>query len=238
MPYGCPGKTFYYSKEVNEIKKLIDKVEKIDGITGAIEFGNYTKKLNKNDLEYIKLNEQLVDEIIHLASVSHQHTISKVYCTYFRDDGYNIKEKLDEFLESLNFYSMCDNSINYSLIKYAEKMLNFFEMGNKDIIKYSTYLADAYFDVGEERKANDIITDLINKHPNYDEPYQVMINWYMYKKEDIKKLENIVRKAKSNKHWLVSGSFVYEKILQHYKGNEEKYSKYEKLYKEWEEQVG
>ena len=91
-----------------------------------------------------------------------------------------------------------------------------------------------YFDIGEEEKAVDIIRKLIEQFPAYDEPYQVMLNWYMYKAESIKKIEEVVKKANSNNHRLVSGDFAYIKLIEYYKGKDDKkYARYCNLHKKF-----
>jgi hypothetical protein len=232
--YGAVGKKVIYYNEAREIEKLIDSINKVADITGAIEYGNNNQKLNRRDSDYIKMNMDLTDKIISLSKVSHQKDINLVNRTYFKANGYSIKEYLDMFLESLNFYKLIDSSVSNTLIEFAEKILSVFKMGKKDTVKYTTYLADAYFDVGEDARAIEIIFLLIDMHPNYDEPYQTMINWYLYKKESIDNLEKIVRKAGEKRHRLVGGSFVFERLMERYNNKDEaKYNRYRKLYDEW-----
>jgi tetratricopeptide (TPR) repeat protein len=127
-----------------------------------------------------------------------------------------------------------DRSINNTLIEFVLRIDNTFSMGKKDTIKYKTYMADAYYDIGDELKAVDTINRLIDKYPNYDEPYQVMINWFLFKKKDIAKLEGIVIKARNNKHQLISGSFIYEKLIDHYENKDtRKHARYKKQYEQW-----
>lgn len=221
-PYGVPGKQTIFYRDAEEIKTLLDRINKIDDLTSSFQFGRENQVLRESDLQYLSLIEEVSDKIIALANVSQQNDIPLINRTYFKGYGYNIKDDLDMFLESFNFYKMIDNSINHSLIKYAEKISKRFRMGKKDTIKYKTYIADAYYEIGEEEIAVGIINSLIDSFPTYDEPYQVLLNWCMYKDINIKNIENVVRKANMNKHRLVSGDFAYNKLIEYYKNKDDK----------------
>jgi len=238
MSYGVPGKETIYRKEADEIKALIDKIAQLDGVTTSFQFGMKGSTLNEADRNFLNLANELADRIITLANLSHQNDLPLVNRTYFKNYGYNIKDELDSFLESFNFYKMIDNSVNHLLISYAEKISTRFRLGKKDTIKYSSYIADAYFDIGEEKKATDIVYMLIDKFPSYDEPYQVLLNWYMYKAVNISNLEKAVRSAHNNKHRLVGGDFAYVKLLDYYRGKDDKkYAYYRDLHKKHYNQI-
>jgi len=234
MPYGVPGKQIIYRKEADEIISRLDEIAKIDGLTSAFQYGQKYSALNKADHKYLNLISEVANEIISLANLSNQNDIPLVNRTYFKSYGYDIKEELDMFLNSFDFYKMIDNSVNHLLIEYAGKISIRFRMGKKDTIKYKTCIADAYFDIGEEKKAVDIVNKLIDQFPTYDEPYQVMLNWYMYKAENIKNVEKVVRKANSNNHRLFSGDFAYTKLIEYYEGKDDKkYAHYSNLHKKF-----
>ena len=231
MPYGVPGKQIIYGKEADEIKSLLSEIEKIEGLTNIYHSGEMHSALNKADRKYLNLINEIADRVISLANVSNQNDIPLVNRTYFKPYGYNLKEELEMFLNSFEFYKSIDSTVNHLLINYAEKISTRFRMGKKDTIKYKTSIADAYFDIGEEEKAVNIIKKLIGKFPAYDEPYQVMFNWYMYKAESITKIEEVVKKANSNNHRLVSGDFAYIKLIEYYEGKDDKkYARYRKLH--------
>ena len=234
MPYGALGKQIIYRKEADEIKSLLSEIEEIEGLTSTYHFGEMHSTLNKADRKYLNLINQVTDRIISLANLSHQNDIPLVNRTYFKSYGYNLKEELEMFLNSFEFYKNIDSTVNHLLINYAEKISSRFRMGKKDTIKYKTSIADAYFDIGEEEKAVDIINKLIDKFPTYDEPYQVMLNWYMYKTASIKKVEKVVRKANSNNHRLISGDFAYIKLIEYYEAKDDKKcARYRSLHKKF-----
>jgi len=234
MPYGVPGKQIIYSTEANEIKSLLSEIEKIEGLTNIYHSGEMHSTLNKADRKFLKLINEITDRVISLANLSNQNDIPLVNRTYFKPYGYNLKEDLNMFLNSFEFYKNIDSTVNHLLINFAEKISARFRMGKKDTIKYKTCIADAYFDIGEEEKAVDIIKKLIDQFPTYDEPYQVMLNWYMYKAESIKKIEEVVRKANSNNHRLISGDFAYIKLIEYYEDKDEKkYVRYRNLHKKF-----
>jgi len=234
MPYGVPGKQIIYRKEADEIKSLLDEIEKIEGLTNMFQYGKVHSALNEADRKYLNLINETADKVISLANLSNQNDIPLVNRTHFKPYGYDVKEELEMFLNSFEFYKNIDSSVNHLLIDYAEKISTRFRMGKKDIIKYKTCIADAYFDTGEEKKAVDIINKLIAQLPTYDESYQVMLNWYMYKTENINKIEEVIKKANSNSHRLVSGDFAYTKLVEYYEGKDDKkYAYYRKLHKKF-----
>jgi len=234
MPYGVPGKQIIYRKEADEIKSLLDEIGKIEGLTNIFQYGEMHLVINKADRKYLNLINEVADRVISLANLSNQNDIPLVNRTYFKPYGYDVKEALEMFLNSFEFYKNIDSTVNDLLIDYAEKIFKRFRMGKKDTIKYITYTADAYFDIGEEKKAVDIMNKLIDQFPTYDEPYQVMLNWYMYKAKNISKIEKVVKKANSKNHRLVSGDFAYTKLVEYYEDkDDEKYAYYRKLHKKF-----
>ena len=128
MPYGVPGKQIIYSTEANEIKSLLSEIEKIEGLTNIYHSGEMHSTLNKADRKFLKLINEITDRVISLANLSNQNDIPLVNRTYFKPYGYNLKEELEMFLNSFEFYKNIDSTVNHLLINFAEKISTRFRM--------------------------------------------------------------------------------------------------------------
>ena len=218
---------------VDKIVELDKKIENIVYATTAyFEFGKEAK-LNNYDKQIIEYYQEILSLIIEIAKKEGTKDIEIIDNKYFKAVD-TASMMIEGYMSVLQFYRNIDSSIIKREIEVIKQIQENLKLDDEFEIKNKIELADCYFHIGNENKARSLILEFIKNHPDEDEAYMCMQNWYMYDQPDINKLAEVIDLAEYNEHILLT-DFGYDKLVEFYDSvsDTKNKKKYQELYNKW-----
>ena len=222
--------------ENDKVKKIISLSEKIDKITFKTTYYFDIKKrqmLNYFDKQMLGYYQKILDLIIELAKEENTRDIEIINKKYFLKED-NATSFLQRYMSLLRFYSNLDSRIFEKQINVIEKIQLNLSLTNEFETKNQISLGNCYFQVGKEAVARKIMLEWIKDHPDEEEAYMCMQNWYMDVEPNIHKLAQVIDLAEANNHFL-SNDLGYTKVVNFYSqiGDLKNKERYQKIYENW-----
>ncbi len=218
---------------VDKIVELDKKIENIVYATTAyFEFGKEAK-LNNYDKQIIEYYQEILSLIIEIAKKEGTKDIEIIDNKYFKAVD-TASMMIEGYMSVLQFYRNIDSSIIKREIEVIKQIQENLKLDDEFEIKNKIELANCYFHIGNENKARSLILEFIKNHPDEDEAYMCMQNWYMYDQPDINKLAEVIDLAEYNEHILLT-DFGYDKLVEFYDSvsDTKNKKKYQELYNKW-----
>ncbi len=220
--------------KVREIFELNRKIEDTIFKTTSCFNPREKQKLNDYDVKVIEYYQKILNLIIEIAKEENTKNLDVIDNKYFNISVDTASTIIESYMATLQFYGNIDRKITTKEIKVIYQIQENLVLDDDFEMKNKIELADCYFQIGDEKKARELMLDFIKNNPDEDEAYMCMQNWYMYDNPDINKLAEVIDLAEKNKHILFT-DFGYARLVEFYDniGDVENKQKYQELYDNW-----
>ncbi len=220
----------------NKVKEIIEIDRKIKDIipkTTSYYSFNGIQELNHYDEIIMEYYQKILDLIIKIAKKEDTKDIKIIDKKLFSIVN-TASIMIENYISILQFYRNINKTITKKEIQVICKIQEYLVLDDEFEMKNKIELADCYFHIGDEKKARQLMLDFIKNNPDEDEAYMCMQNWYMYDKQDIDKLAEVIDLAEKNNHILIT-NFAYYRLIQFYDsvGDTKNKHKYQEFYDKW-----